>query len=55
MPPPAGFASPVPAHSVPSEPMASAPIVWVLLPGQTEVNVMPSSVLFQMPPPAAAT
>ena len=30
MPPPAGFASPVPAHRVPSGPMASAPIVWVL-------------------------
>ena len=26
MPPPEAFASPVPAHSVPSEPRASAPI-----------------------------
>ena len=55
MPPPDGFASPVPAQSVPSGPMASAPMVWVKSEGHTEVNVMPSSVLFQTPPPAAAT
>jgi hypothetical protein len=40
---------------VPSDPIASAPIVWVSPSGHTDRNVAPASVLFQTPPPEAAT
>src|SRR5579859_3625470 len=49
-PPPDGFASPVPAHSVPSGPRASAPIACVFVLGHAGVQVMPRSVLFMIPP-----
>ncbi len=49
-PPPDGFASPVPAHSVPSGPRASAPIAWVSESGHAGVQVTPPSVLFMIPP-----
>src|SRR5262249_55820507 len=52
--PPDGFASPVPAHNVPSGPIASAPIVWVTSLGQLGCQVLPASVLFQTPPPDTA-
>src|SRR5215467_8735379 len=53
-PPPDGFASPVPAHKVPSGPMASAPIACVALFGQAGCQVSPASVLFHTPPPDTA-
>src|SRR5579859_171080 len=49
-PPPDGFASPVPAHSVPSGLRASAPIACVYELGQAGVQVLPPSVLFMIPP-----
>src|SRR5215468_9319544 len=49
-PPPDGLASPVPAHSVPSGPRASAPIAWVSAAGQAGAQVVPPSVLFMIPP-----
>src|SRR5581483_493348 len=49
-PPPDGFASPVPAHSVPSALRASAPIACVSLAGQAGAQVTPPSVLFMIPP-----
>src|SRR5919108_4909670 len=49
-PPPDGFASPVPAHSVPSGPRASAPIAWVPELGQAGDQLIPPSVLFMIPP-----
>src|SRR5579872_7456830 len=49
-PPPDGFASPVPAHSVPSEPRASAPMACVFSLGQEGDQVVPPSVLFMIPP-----
>src|SRR6478752_5923454 len=53
-PPPDGFASPVPAHSVPLRPIAIEPIVWVTPVGHAGRNVLPASVLFHTPPPDAA-
>src|SRR5689334_436727 len=53
-PPPDGLASPVPAHSVPSLPIASAPSVWVRFDGHAGWNVAPASVLRHTPPPDAA-
>src|SRR6185312_8452488 len=53
-PPPDGFASPVPAQSVPSGPRAMAPMTWVCSSGQTFVKVEPASVVFQTPPPETA-
>src|SRR6266571_4855125 len=50
LPPPDGFASPVPAHSVPSEARASAPIAWVSSLCQAGVQVTPPSTLFMIPP-----
>src|SRR6266568_5719498 len=52
--PPPGPASPVPAHRVPSEPMARAPMAWGFEMGQSWTNVLPPSVLFHTPPLAAA-
>src|SRR5215469_12311214 len=49
-PPPDGFASPVPAHSVPSGLRASAPIACVFETGHAGAQVRPPSVLFMIPP-----
>src|SRR5215475_13888008 len=53
-PPPDGFASPVPAHNVPSGPVASAPMAWLASLGQAGRHVIPASVLFHTPPPDTA-
>src|SRR3954454_4228673 len=53
-PPPGGLASPVPAHRSPLRACAIAPIVWVFESGQTPVQLVPPSVVFQTPPPATA-
>src|SRR5947208_244125 len=50
VPPPDGFASPVPAHSVPSSPRANAPSGCVCEVGQAGVQVTPPSALFMTPP-----
>ncbi len=44
----------MPAHSVPSEACATAPIVWTFSSGQIDAQLLPPSVVFQMPPPETA-
>jgi hypothetical protein len=53
--PPPGFSSPVPAHTVPSGPIAIAPIACALSSSQAFCSVAPPSVVFHTPPVAAAT
>jgi len=52
--PPPGFGSPVPANTVPSGAVATAPIAWVLCAGQAGAKTCPASVLFHNPPLADA-
>src|SRR4051812_45787348 len=53
-PPPGGLASPVPAHRSPLGACAIAPMFCTFASGQTDVQFVPPSVVFQMPPPDTA-
>jgi hypothetical protein len=46
--------SPVPAQTTPFGSTATAPIACTVSLGHTDANVCPESVLFQIPPAAAA-